>query len=153
MTDEELQNLGYVKEDNGGFRFVAGTPSPKKRHKQALIGNMNSTELFCYEKFLTPLFLAGDIRHIHRVTEPIVLQLAPKITYTPDFFCIRRVPSENDFWGWWIEVKAANTKTHWKGDKEDDRLKVKLLKHLIPTDVVSFVWIDTKTGDIEEKMV
>jgi hypothetical protein len=79
-------------------------------------GTMNGLEAAFAER-LEGLRVAGDLRAWE--FEPVALLLAPKLRYTPDFFC------------WWADghIECAEVKGFWR---DDARAKVKMAAALYP---------------------
>lgn len=107
---------------------------------------LNNTEEYYRLHVVEPLLFAKEIVGYVCQPVPLILQDDPKITYKPDFLLILpdlRVRA--------VEVKAKNKA--WVGLREDDKLKMKLLKGRNPHIKMMLALVDVLGQEIIEKCI
>ena len=147
MTEKELQEL--LKSGNCSVNGNVSTPVPAKKTPTPRRVNglgLNNTEEFYRIHMLDPLMFAKEIVGYICQPLPLILQDDPRITYKPDFLVV--LPN---LWVRAVEVKAKNK--DWIGIREDDRLKMKLLKGRNPYIEMVLALVDIRAATITEKRI
>lgn len=142
LTEEQLENMVKTSNCSVEGEVPARQRVITKKDPKAL----NKTETFFMQRNLVPMLYDKKALTIIKQPEPIILQAAPKITYKPDFIVIT-----NDLQVWCYEVKAKNGK--WTGEKEDDSLKMRLLKGTRPHIKMFLALVDVRAREVWQQEI